>query len=346
MKANTRATLRSTDILAAREAHFTRLGALFDGRRLPDPFTLSGIYGQADCDPYEEPERWVGQALEDLAARAEVLLDPDVFRPLVVEFGPYGVHFVDRMFGAEAFDLDGTCNWQVRCLDTPVGTLKPPNLDTDPTWRLARRMAVAFVESGVTLPLFGLPTIGSALNIAINLYGQEFLVSMIEAPAAAQHDLQVINQTLCALHRWYRERIPAEQLQPVIGAYRTQPTGYGQICGCSTQLLSSQMYRDYVAPLDDALLRVYPHGGMIHLCGHHTQHISTWREMKSLRAVQFHHPAAADLAEYFEGLRDDQMLYVNTCEDAPAEWVLAVTGGERTVVVIDPRKQEGGEGTA
>lgn len=346
MKASTKTTLSRPELLAAREAHFARLRALFEGQTLPVPFTVSGTYGRAECDPYEEPERWVEQALDDLAARADVLLDPGVFRPLVIEFGPYGVHFVDRMLGAEVFDLDGTPNWQVRCLDTLVGTLKAPSLEADPTWRLARRMAGSFVESGVTLPLFGLPTIGSALNIAINLYGQEFLVSMIEAPVAAQHDLQVINQTLCALHRWYRERIPAEQLQPVIGAYRTQPSGYGQICGCSTQLLSSQMYRDYVAPLDDALLRVYPHGGMIHLCGHHTQHISTWREMKSLRAVQFHHPAAADLAEYFEGLRDDQMLYVNTCEEAPAEWVLEITGGERTVVVVDPRGQEGEEGTA
>ncbi len=38
--------------------------------------------------------------------------------------------------------------------------------------------------------------------------------------------------------------------------------------------------------VDDELLLVYPHGGMIHLCGSHTQYIPVWREMKFLRAVE------------------------------------------------------------
>jgi hypothetical protein len=336
----TKAILTSPKLLASREAHFARLRALFDGQSGSSAFTLSGICGESDIDVYEEPEMWVAEALDDLAERSDVLLDSEVFRPLVIEFGPYGVHFIDRMFGAEVFDLDGTPNWQVRCLDTPVGTLTPPDLTTDPTWRLARRIATAFAKAGVSVPLFGLPTIGSALNIAVNLYGQAFLIALAENPSSAKHDLEVINRLLCALHRWYREHVPRAQLEPVIGAYRTQPRGYGQVCGCSTQLLSPEMYRDCVAPLDEAVLSVYPHGGMIHLCGSHTQHIPAWREMGALRAAQFHHPASEDLREYFTGLRDDQILYVNVCEEMPVERAIEATGGERTVIVVDPREQD------
>ncbi|MCC6445627.1 MAG: hypothetical protein IT210_19495 [Armatimonadetes bacterium] len=66
---------------------------------------------------------------------------------------------------------------------------------------------------------------------------------------------------------------PESQLQPVVAAGRCQPPGFGQLCGCSTQLLSGSAYREFVAPLDDALHSVYPHDGMIHRCGAHAQHI-------------------------------------------------------------------------
>jgi hypothetical protein len=41
--------------------------------------------------------------------------------------------------------------------------------------------------------------------------------------------------------------------------------GHGQLCGCTTQLVSGKMYADFIAALDDELLSLYPHGGMIHL---------------------------------------------------------------------------------
>jgi len=51
-------------------------------------------------NPYEEPELFVGEALDDLAARTEAMRDPLTFRPLIIEMGPYGVHFIDHIFGA------------------------------------------------------------------------------------------------------------------------------------------------------------------------------------------------------------------------------------------------------
>jgi len=299
---------------------------------------LSGVVAETKADGCRDPERWTAEAMESLAQRADRLRDETVFRPLVVEFMPYGVHFVDRIFGAEVFELHEKGNWQVRLLGRPVGSLEPPDLGRNETWAEARRVAEAFLAARVSVPCFGLPVIASALNVGMNLFGEALLVAMHTEPEAARHDLRVINDTLCALHRWYRERLPAPQLQPVIAGFRTQPPGYGQLCGCSTQLLSPGMYRDFVAPLDDELLRVHAHGGMIHLCGRHTQHLAAWREMRSLRAVQVNDRACEELESYFRELRDDQIIYVNPCAGMSVERAMEVTGGRRVVIVADVRE--------
>lgn len=308
------------------------------------PFVLNGCCGSGACDPYEEPEKWVREAAADLAANCDCLLDAEVFRPAVIEFGPYGVHFVDRILGAHVYELHERHNWQVRPLDQPVGRLRPPDLETSETWQLARRVAEAFLGLGVTVPLFGLPTIASALNIGMNLYGQELLIAFHERPDDARRDLRIINDVLCELHRWYLGRIPLEQLQPVLGAWRTQPPGFGQLCGCSCQLLPPGFYADFIAPLDNELLSVYPEGGMIHLCGAHTQHIPIWREMRSVRSLQLNDLAAEHLEAYWNGLREDQVFYVNPCDGMPVEKIVEITGGKRVVIVAEVRPSQIGKG--
>lgn len=329
-----RTILNEPELIAARDAHFARLRSLFDGNESDNAFVLCGCNGVGQANPYTETELWMKQAAEDLAGKADRLRDSGVFRPLVIDFGPYGVHFVDRMFGAHVYELAPN-NWQVKPLDQPIGELAIPDIDRDDTWALARRGAEAFLDLGVKVPLFGLPTIASALNVALNLYGQEILLAMYERPEAARRDLKLINDVLCFMHRWFLEHLPMQQLQPVVAGFRTQPPGHGQLCGCSTQLLPPGLYRDFVAPLDDALLGTYPHGGMIHLCGTHTQHIAVWRAMRSLKSLQLNDRAAEDLQLYFDGLREDQVFYANPCPGMPVEHIMKITGGQRVVIAAD-----------
>lgn len=329
--------LRDPELISARDQWLARLESVFRGQEQHAPFYLNGIYGRGRVNHFEHPAQWIEQATESLHEHVDKLRDTRVFRPLVVEFGCYGVHFIDRILGGDVYDLDGNYNWQVHCLTTPVGELQYPDLDRNETWQLARTAAEAFLQTGAALPLFGLPTIASALNIALNLYGGELLVAMLEKPDAVRRDLRVINDLLCELHRWYIDRIPARQLQPVVAGHRTQPPGFGQICGCSTQLLSPELYRDFIAPLDAELLSVYPNGGMIHLCGGHTQHIPVWRKMEALRAIQLNDRAAGDLETYFHQLRDDQVFYINPCPEMPLDRALVITGGQRAVFVCEPK---------
>jgi len=321
--------------IAARDAWFDRMSHLFAGQadayNDEYTYTLSGFCPRPadETDMYENPEKWVIDCLELAAALPECT--DNRFAPVCVEHPPYGVHFIDRMFGAHVGKKDG--QWYADYLTSPIGSLTMPDLEQDETWALTRRAALAFLEADVKLPLFGMPTLSSALNIFINLYGQEGLYAMLDEPEAAEHDLTCINDCIRALHRWYREHIPMQQLQPVISWERTQPPGFGQLCGCTCQLISGALYREMVAPLDDALLGDYPHGGMIHLCGMHSQHIDSFRQMKNLRAIQVNDRAAEDLQLYLDGLREDQIIYVNPCKGMPAEKAVEISGGSRIVLI-------------
>ena len=324
--------LNSPSLTHERDGWFARLQALYDGNAERKPFRLAGhVAGASDGLQYTDPEQWVADNLEALADTVAQSEPQDAyFKPWCVECAFYGVHFLDKIFGAEVFFEAGM--WNANYLRNAVGSLAVPDLETDETWALAKRAARAFVVSGVKLPLFGTPTLSSALNIAVNLYGQEILAVMLENPGAAAHDLRVVNDVIRHMHEWYVANVPETQLQPVISWWRTQPPGYGQICGCTTQLLSGELYAEFIAPLDNEILGVHPRGGMLHMCGAHAQHIPALRAMTNLRAIQINDRAAHDLPLFFAGLRDDQIIYLDPCDGMTAARALAITGGDRLVV--------------
>jgi hypothetical protein len=325
--------LRDPDLVYARAQWFNRLRGLFAGQRQETAFVLHGIQCYTE-EAGPDWVRWLDDSLDELAEQADRALDDRVFRPLSVNYNPRGVHFCDHLFGADVFLLDGK-SWQVHPLDAPVGSLEPPDLDRHPAWQRMKECARAFLERDVSSVIFGLPTIASALNVAVNLYGDRILLAMLGEPDAARHDLRVIDGVLCALHRWYLDALPAEQMQCILPNGRCQPPGYGQLCGCTTQLISGELYRAFVAPRDDELLSLYPGGGMIHLCGAHTQQIAAWNEMACLKALQLNDRAAEDLGTYYRELREDVVFYVNPCEGMPVERILEITGGQRVVIAAD-----------
>ncbi len=331
IKEETRQILCDEKLLAVQREGFRGLRALFDGGAA-GPVALHGILGR-DRERsvlYTDPEQALKNDLASLAEQAAGFRPVSRFVPFCVEGEFYGVHFVDRIFGADVFFQDG--QWYNRPLKTAVGELKEPDLENSETWRLAKAYAQAFLDSGTALPLLGLPTVASALNIAVNLYGEEILAALLTDPDAAGHDLGIINDVLMRIHRWYLAHIPPDRMQPVISWARTQPPGYGQICGCSTQLVSPALYEEFIMPLDDALLGVYPHGGMIHLCGAHEHLLPLFARMKHLKSVQLNDRAAEGLERYAKELREDQVIYLNPCANMPPERALPILRGRKAVI--------------
>lgn len=333
---STKQKLNDSRLIQYRDRWFERLQHVFaneqDDFNKEHVMAINGVVGTCSQPEllYTHPEQWVVECLENLATKVDLIENEKMFVPLCIEPGPYIVHFVDKVFGAEVFCQDDL--WYNKKIETPVGELQAVDLENNETWQLAKRAALKFIEQDVGLPLFGLPTIASALNIAVNLYGEEILVSMMTEPEAAHHDLKIINEVLCQMHQWYREVIPHRQLQPVVSWNRTQPPGYGQLCGCTTQLVSNKLYQEFIKTLDNDLLNVYPNGGMIHLCGSHTQLIESFRSMPALKAIQINNRAAADLERYFKQLREDQMIYLNPCKEMSIEKALEITKGHRLII--------------
>lgn len=328
--------LNAPDKIRIRDMWFQRMRDLFAGKANDyDPdnvFRLCGTVPRPANDEleYSNPEAWILECLELCAKDNTQEQKNGCFAPCCVEYPIYGVHYIDRMLGAEVFYKSG--QWNAKYLSTPVGQLEMPDLDKDETWALSKRATQAFLDADVKLPLFGLPTLSSPLNILLNLYGQEGLVAMMDDEDAVRHDLEIIAELIRILHRWYLDHVPTAQLQPVISWDRTQPPGCGQVCGCTCQLISGELYKEFIAPLDDRILAEYPDKGMIHLCGSHLQHLKTFHDMPHLHAVQLNDRAAHDLAAYFDGLREDQVIYLNPCEGMTIAQALEITHGRRLVL--------------
>jgi len=264
--------------------------------------------------------------------------DPRVFRPYFLEHWFYGVHFVDAVLGAKVVPTsqEGAGGWWTECLTSPVGTLPLPDLQRSAPWQQAQSLARAMAATQAEAVFLAPQVLASPLNIAVNLYGEEFLVALALEPEAAQRDLRVITDTIQTLTHWFLQAIPPLRYQPVCVGGRCQPRGFGQICGCTTQLLSAGQYRAFIAPLDCETLSCYPRGGgMIHLCGSHGQHIPAWREMPAVRAIQLNDRAADELELYYRGLREDQVIYVNPTSYMTVERIMAITRGHRVVIVSD-----------
>lgn len=344
MKEITKKILNDPVLIENRDAWFEKLRQLFDGDGC-GPVGLNGTVG-SNCGNlcrsedagdafYGDVARTLDIDFDTLAERAAAADIPNRkhFVPCVVEADFYGVHFVDLLFGADVFYKNG--QWNARYLPTKIGELKHPDIAAHPAWKKAEQYALHFLDADVSLPLLGMPVLSSPLNIAVNLYGGEFLVAMLLEPEAAKHDLRIIADVIMELHRWYLTHIPLHRLQPTVAPWRTQPVGFGQICGCSTHLVSPQLYEEFIMPLDDEILGLYPGGGMIHLCGSHSHLVPLFAKMPHLRSVQLNDLAADQLESYCKGLRQDQVIYFSPTEKMPLEKCLEVSAGRKMVLVGD-----------
>lgn len=345
MNEKTYAIMNDPALVENRERWFRTLKNTFDGT-YTGPICLAGrvgrhsgsLAGPDQCDAlYKDPVRALEIGMADLAEQIEAsrYRTDNVFIPYTLEANWYGVHFVDKIFGAEVFHDAQSGQWYNRYLKTEIGTLQKPDLANSEPWRMAQDYARAFLQMDTQVPLLGTAVLSSALNIGVNLYGADLLVAMIEEPEAAAHDLAVINEVIMELHDWYLANVPLERLQPTVSPWRTQPCGFGQICGCSTHLVSPHLYESMIMPLDDAVLARYPHGGMIHLCGEHRHLIPLFAAMPHLRAVQLNDLAADHLEDYVKGLREDQVIYFSPTARMPLEESLRVSQGKRMVYVGD-----------
>ena len=336
MKPETYEILNDPELIRIRDDYFRWMQDVYDGCNEGQPaFVLSGL-----TPPCEVPE---GAGMEEAmhldfdaqATEAKLMRDRRIFRPLAAEPSTNGKSWGKDLFG-EPDEPDPVTKL---CRRTePVGTLDPPDLDKCEAWLNMKRSTEMFLEADVKLPLFSVAPVSGPIVEIVSLYGAEkFLTAMLDNPDAARNDLRVIANMAIEMRKWFVENVPNQQLQGIVHRLRGQPPGYGQIDGCTTQLLGPDHYAEFVGPLDDQILSVYPNGGMIHICGHHMQHIPFWRKSKSLKVLQLSGDAMTDLPIYFNELRDDQVVYVSPHATMSLPDIMKITQGRRVIIALYPK---------
>jgi len=334
MKEETGKILHGKSLFDARERQLNTLTEYYKNRP-QHPLCLHGISIFRAITPKQLTGELIDSLFDELASRAAESADEAILRPLAIEVQLYGVHFIDKLCGAQIHYNDEQNLWWSEGLTTPIGALSFPDLEQSTLWQACTRLYGELLARDIRLPFLATQILGSPTVGIFNLYKENILYGFYDNPGGVKRDLRVLTDLLLLLHKWFLEKIPQEQFQPVCVDGRLQPRGCGQMCGCTTQLISNELYEEFIFPLDKEIFALYENGGLYHLCGAHTQHIKTWRSWDDLKAVQLNDRAADDFEAYFTGLRDDQLIYLNPSEAMPIEKALSISGGRRTIIVSD-----------
>ena len=319
-----------------------RLELIYTGETPQTPFYLNGYtpFSQEDVKEYSIDILRGYTRLQDANLRSHIkkLEYNGTFRPAVMSNRLYGVHFLDKLFGAEVFFRDD--NWWNKPLEQPVGRLRPFDMGSSETWAMYEQLAKAMVEFSVGDYVIDMQILSCPVNIAINLMGESFLMATIIEPKEARRDIETITASIRQAHSRTRAIIPERLLRPFASAYRYTPAGYGEVDGCATQLISAECYAEFFAPHDESILSDYPNGGIMHLCGASAQHAPTFARMKSLKAIQIQNRAMNDFEIYYNTLRADQVIYARPNEIYPIERILRVSKGGRRIVICADNPDE------
>jgi len=326
------------EIECAQALHASRVEALFRGEQ-PDTVVAiagrlyggsHGLYGTSYIDMLDAPGAWLADVLADLARDAHLFADPVTFYPPNIEIDPLGVHFIDALLGADTYIREGQY-WSAP-LDCDLEDLQMPDLDSSDLLQKALRLARLAVEASQGKLYVAGPVFSCPINIGINIFADRLLMGLAQRPDAAKRALRIITDTIIACVRAFQEVIPPEILRNSVVGNRYAPTGFGQIDGCATHLVSKAHYDEFFAPFDAEILATWPHMGMMHLCGAHAQHFETWSRMGAVRSIQTNDRAGEDLEPMAAALRDDQIMYVGPTETMTVDRIIRITGGRRLVL--------------
>ena len=300
------------------------------------PLGLMGISACRNVEIAALNTEMIDGIFDELAERAHFSEDYRILRPLSIDMQLYGVHFIDKLFGAEIHYNKNQNLWWSEGVKNPIGTLEFPDFKNSELWQRCVWFYEEIINRNINLPFLATQILGSPTVGIFNLYKENVLYGFYDDPEGVRHDLRVLTDTLIYLHKWFLMKIPKEIFQPICIDGRLQPRGCGQLCGCTTQLISNEIYEEFLFPLDKEIFSLYENGGLYHLCGAHTQHIKTWQSWKELKAVQLNDRASDDFEEYFTKLRDDQIIYLTPNETMTIERALEISGGKRTILVGEP----------
>jgi len=277
-------------------------------------------------------DAWLEHQLQAVKTNVEDALDSaSLFYPIIEMFSLYGTHYMDVLFGAEVKWHEGQF-WSVP-VDYAIAEIRPPDFQGIPLVRETVELARWIKEKTNGQFLISMPDVGCPLNIAINIFGDRFLMEMALNPESARRALMVIADATRRVYELLIDAVGQATLRCHNAYYVYTPYDYAGLSICATQLVSAEHFRELVAGADDASVPPVYQGMIQHLCGHSTQHIQELARRTMVKGLQLNDAAADDYKVYFEGLRQDQVVYVIPTERMPLDRLMSISGGVRTVIL-------------
>jgi len=146
--------------------------------------------------------------------------------------------------------------------------LEVPDFETNPVMRRA------FAEAEVLKKRYGFCSgsicLGSPLNVAVNVFGEQFAMACALDTEAAQHVLRVIAQTEFRIYREFSAMVAPNDF-PLMDI----PFGYGN---CPAVMFSPTMYREVILPVDK-WVRSQVGSFALHHCGVFDDYIEVYKEL-------------------------------------------------------------------
>lgn len=182
----------------------------------------------------------------------------------------YGNYFMPALFGCEiVYPPDqAPGNLPLAASFEDMRRLRIPDFDTAPVIR--RAFSEAAILSAHYGSCHGSISTGSPINVAMNVFGETFLMACALEPETAQHVLRVIAETEFKLYREVSAVIAPDEF-PLPGMV----FGYGN---CPAIVFSPGMYREVILPVDK-WVRGQVAEFHLHHCGVFDAYIEIYREL-------------------------------------------------------------------
>ena len=281
----------------------------------------------------KDRKAWLDNQLKAVKTNVEEALENHcLYYPMIEMVSLYGTHYIDALFGNEVqwvknqfWSKEQTCE---------VSELQMPDFDNSELLKETIDLAKWIKEQTDGKFLIVMPDIGSPINIAINLFGEKFFLEIAMNPDSAKRVLAMISEVT---RRVYDELITAVGQKTIRchnNFYVYTPYDYAGLSICATQMISPANYTELVADADDRCVPNCYKGMIQHICGRSNQHVSEIASRSRIKGVQLNDAGTDQFADYFKGLRDDQIFYMRPTENMTMEKILSITKGNRVLFTV------------
>lgn len=317
--------------MADRERQFALLFSGHGAEHVPSWYCAES---RMDPEPLVvgDREAWLSAQIETVQANMACALETaSLYRPIVSLFNLWGTHYMDRLFGAEVSWRYGQF-WS-EPVAHGVSAIEPPDLPSSPLVRESLDLARRIKERTKGRFLIAMPDVGCPLNIAVNLFGERFLLAVAEDPKAAGRALAVIAEATRRLHEAFVAEVDQEVLRCHNAFWVYVPSDIAGLSLCASQLLSPAQYASLVLKADEDAAPPCYRGMVQHICGHSAHQIANLARSARVKGVQLNDAGTDDLPRYFQGLREDQVIYAVPNATMGVGRILELTRGRRLVLL-------------